>query len=220
MKKVFVAVLIGAALIWLALLGLYYSSKPHYDNLVEVDGKKLVKVQLSRPKEPPDAAQKSLFFVPLEFQPKITSRLFEIYIAYPSLAPYQHKGEAPRAEMIRLIVDRLARAKGLIAEPLPKDSGKKNHPWYVGKRDYFDIYQYDYGRQGEEMLGTLMVYYDTVGNPVVIQDSGQWSHMYRVYHQFNEYIELDYLVDKQLGVDFRVIDRAMFDLVKHFQRNN
>jgi len=220
MKNFFLFVFIGLIFVVAAMLWFYKSNKPDNDHYVVINGKKLIEIDLSLKEDLPSNGGQTKFFVPVEYDPALVSSLFEFYFRYPSQTPYPESRKiVPQQDMVRVVVERADRKYMRSEHALDEVNSKNNFkskPRFIERRNGMDIYQYDYGSK-TSVIGTKMVYRDHAGYPVVIEDPGAWSVMYRVYRAYNDHIELDYQIHKGLGTDFKAVDQAVLEVVKNFQ---
>jgi hypothetical protein len=233
MKKTLIALLIGAGAIMGGVLWLYQSSKPHYDHFVQINGKKLVDINLALPGDSSEITKQVKFYVPVEYAPRITEgyvgqrlpTFFSFYFHYPSKEPYPNaESIVPQRDMIHVFVERHPSRKSMRSESVFRGLQENgidiaNRRYFVERRGYLDFYQYELGRDKNLTTGTLMIFLDESNLPVVIDNSVEGVWQRDVTRSYNDHIEMRYSIAKDLGSDIKVIDRAIVDVVKSFQSN-
>lgn len=205
MTKILKASLLLGTFISGGILWLYQSSKPHYDHLVEINGRRLIDIALTLPGDTAEIKKQVTFYVPIEYSPRIGEgqvglrlpTFFGVYFRYPSKVSYPNaESIVPQADMVHLFVNRHASRKTMRSELMAKKNGEGSF---------------------NKLFDDSLVYFGADNHPVLIR--GNWTNHYDVTRSYNDQIELSYIVDKQLHADLNKIDQAAIELVNSFQLN-
>lgn len=216
-------------LVTLSGLFLFWAARdiPLPDNAKKEGG--MIYIDISEGATGETEKKEALFVVPEKFTPKVSEGLFTFNFKFPVATPYTGNESPVPLDSVRVVVGHKVKAESMRSKYIllhlqPKNGLLKHVPYLVESKDGVEIYEYDYGRAGEQNIGTYFKFVATDGNNVLAQDSGDWSHAYQVDRKLSSHIELTYMLPKPLVRDSKhfvedvtAVDNAVLKLVQSFQ---
>lgn len=176
--------------------------------------------------------KEALFVVPEKFKPKVSERAFAFNFKFSDATPYSGNETPVPYDSIRVVVTHYKKVTAIPAESSlrktqARDGLLKNVPYFVENKDGLEIYQYDYGRAGETTIGTYYRFVTAGGSTMLVGDSGEWSHAYRIHGELSPHIALLSMPSKKLvrypqyfKEDLIAVDNAVLKLVQSFQQDS
>lgn len=166
-------------------------------------------------------SKKYRFIVPYNFKPKSIESMFEVMFNYKTGIPLDVSGVATD-EVVHVLVcyneDGFMRSESWIKKVRDPSYGIK----LIESRSGIYIYEHSfYSKNKKEIKENLYIFSDGNGFPVVVEWLSSGGKTFRVYHKYNEKIELDYLFGSGNKIeDIKKIDSAVLKLIDGFYVNH
>jgi hypothetical protein len=172
--------------------------------------------------------KEALFVVPERFKPGVSEGGFAFYFKFPDGTPYTGNESPVPFDSVRVVIRHYKKTTALHVESIlrkiqAKDGLLKNVPYFVEKKDELEIYQYDYG-SNKKTIGTYFKFVTADGSTMLVDDAGDWSHVYEINGKLSPHVELLSMPSKKLIRDSKhfieditAVDNAVHKLVQSFQ---
>lgn len=169
-----------------------------------------------------------LYVVPDSFNPRVYESGFSVFISSTDGSPLSGNDMPKPVDEVLLSVryvkgpDQMA-SVNMLKRTQSNNGPLKNVPSLVERKNGMEIYQYDYG-QNETTIGKIYSFTTKEGDPIIVDDPGDWSWGYKVARKYTDHIQLRYQFSKKhihdqksFIADVMRVDKAVVEVVKSFQ---